>query len=395
MTSQQPESQPLPKCACGRTAKKSRLPTGWKRHQDTVYCDTCWRARYLLRAISLPVASPSDLTWKQLRDALKPLWVATTQACNWMTTELYVRDVRRGPNDTKLPPMKPVYLYPETRQKFPVLPSQTAAALEHAVTGKYRSRRYEVLWTARASLPSYSYPTPFPMHNQSWHAMLVEDRPVVNVLLGDGRVDLRLKSGSQFHRQMVAYRQLARGEAVPGELAIYQAGDALMVKMVAWLPRPEAAARRSGTLYVHTTKDHLLTAVNFKDERLWNYNGDHLRRWQAEHRRKLDRWAEDAKYENLPVPSFADRRERAVTKNRHRMQSATHEIAAQLAGYAARRRFATVEYDDHERAFCAQFPWARLASLVAEKLDALGIAFVKVATSGEADTENQGPLAES
>jgi hypothetical protein len=156
-----------------------------------------------------------------------------------------------------------------------------------------------------------------------------------------------------------------------------------MVKMAAWLPRPEDASKRSGTLYVRTAKDHLLTAVNGKDERLWNYNGDHLRRWNAEHRRQLQRWSEDAKYENLPVPSFAARREAASAKFHRRLQSAAHEIAAQLAGYAQRRRFATVEYDDGERGFCDQFPWARLVTLIAEKLDARSIGLVKVKNASD------------
>lgn len=390
----------VPTCECGRAAKKERLPAGWKRHQDRVWCDRCWRTRYLLRAISLPVASPLNLNWAELRARLKPLWVETTRASNWVMTELYRRDVRRQPTDTKMPPMQPVYLYPEVRVLFPNLPAQTVSSIEHTVTRKYRARRYEVIWTADASLPNHRYPTPFPVHNQSWHATLVDDRPVVSIRLGDERAELRLTSGPQFGRQLAAFRQIADGTAVKGELAIYQVRDysqpkakaILMVKLVAWLPRPATAGERSGVLRVHTAKEQLLNAVNMKDEKLWNYNGDHLRRWVAEYRRALDRWSEDAKYENRPVPSFAERRAAAVEKFHRRMQSATHEIAAQLAGYARRRHFASVEYDDRERGFCGQFPWAQLKQLVAEKLDALGIGFK--AANGGAEAEPAEPLAE-
>jgi hypothetical protein len=348
----------------------------------------------MLRAIVMPVASPGEMSWKELNEALKPLWAATTQVCNWMTTELYARDVRRQPGDDKMPSMKKEYLYPEARRKFPALPSHSVASLENAVQKKYRARRYDVIWRASASLPNYRYPTPFPATSQSWHAMLVEGRPIVSVRLGERRVELRLKSGPQFARQLAHFRKIAHGEAVAGELAIYQTGQALMVKMVAWLPRPEDASKRSGTLYVRTAKDHLLTAVNGKDERLWNYNGDHLRRWTAEHRRQLHRWSEDAKYENLPVPSFAARREAANAKFHRRLQSAAHEIAAQLAGYAQRRRFTTVEYDDGERGFCDQFPWARLVTLIAEKLDARSIGLVKVkGASNEGVQKNPESLA--
>jgi hypothetical protein len=68
-------------------------------------------------------------------------------------------------------------------------------------------------------------------------------------------------------------------------------------------------------------------------------NGDHLRRWGAEHRTQLQRWADDSKFEQRPVPSLAERCENAARKYRDRVDSATHEIAAQLAGYADRRHF--------------------------------------------------------
>jgi hypothetical protein len=88
-----------------------------------------------------------------------------------------------------------------------------------------------------------------------------------------------------------------------------------------------------------------------KDETLWRYNGDHVKRWHAEHARQLQRWSEDTKYENRSVPSFVAiaRRKAAVIKFRSRLDSATHEIAAQLAGYVERRHYAVVSYDDREK----------------------------------------------
>ena len=85
--------------------------------------------------------------------------------------------------------------------------------------------------------------------------------------------------------------------------------------------------------------------------------------------------ADDQKMEQRPIPSFAERRTAIVRKYRDRMDSATHEIAAQLASYAARRRFAVVRYDDTERKFCEGLPWYRLKLLIEEKCTALGIRF--------------------
>jgi len=143
--------------------------------------------------------------------------------------------------------------------------------------------------------------------------------------------------------------------------------------MVTWLPRKEVSEQESSTLTVRTASDKLLIAVNPRNEQLWVYNGDHLRRWSFEHRAQLQRWSEDAKYENRPVPCFSERRKMAARKYRNRMDSATHEIAAQLAGYAKRRHFSNVCYNDAEHVFCEGFPWFRLRQLIEEKLNAHGI----------------------
>ena len=84
--------------------------------------------------------------------------------------------------------------------------------------------------------------------------------------------------------------------------------------------------------------------------------------------------------------------ETAVRKFRDRMNSATHEIAAQLAGYAWRRHFAQVRYDDSEHSYMGDgFPWYRLRSLIAKKLDARGIA---QEASAQPAQETPAPLAE-
>ena len=82
--------------------------------------------------------------------------------------------------------------------------------------------------------------------------------------------------------------------------------------------------------------------------------------------------------------------ETAVREFRDRMNSATHEIAAQLAGYASRRHFAQVRYDDSEHSYMGDgVPWHRLRSLIAEKLDARGIA-LEASVQPAQETPNKG-----
>jgi hypothetical protein len=375
-------------------AGHARVPSGWHKRADVIYCPDCWKKRYLLRAVSVPVASPVNCSWEELRTDLKQGWRETTRASNWIMTELYARDVRRGESG-KMPALVRLYLYPELRREFPTLPPQTIASLEQSLTKKYRAARYAVIWTRSASLPSYRYPTPLPIHNQSWSIRLEDDKPILRMRLGESSRELRLKTGSQFHRQYRAIRLLARGEAIAGEAAIYQSGKSLMVKLVAWLPREESSpSSKPSTLRLRTTEHSLLVAVNLRDEALWTYNADHLRRWSAEHRKQLQRWSEDRKYEQRPVANFAQRLEAAAAKYRNRMNSATHEIAAQLAAYAARRHFTAVSYDDTEQGYLEGFPWFRLRALIQEKLEARGLQFEALAASGEAKPKDAEPLAE-
>ena len=81
----------------------------------------------------------------------------------------------------------------------------------------------------------------------------------------------------------------------------------------------------------------------------------------------------------------------AANKYRNRMSSAAHQIAVMIAGYAQRRKFAAVRYDDSMTDFCTGFPWFRLRELVTEKLDAAGIAFEHA--SGQAMEETAPALA--
>src|SRR5450755_2874047 len=150
----------------------------------------------------------------------------------------------------------------------------------------------------QSSLPVYRYPAPFAVPNQGWPLTLENERPVVSVRLGERRVGLRLKGSPRFHRQLGALRAIESGTAVQGELDLYQRGDDVLCKMVAWLPRDPGPKERVGTLFVRTTADAMIVALDRKGEKLWNYHGEQIPRWSAEHRKQLQRWADDSKAEH-------------------------------------------------------------------------------------------------
>jgi hypothetical protein len=180
-------------------------------------------------------------------------------------------------------------------------------------------------------------------------------------------------------RQLAAVQQMTAGSAVRGQLDIYRVGSfdikrrqRMMVKMVVWLPR-EAQQKRSGVVRVCTDHDSLIVVLSETNQPMWVYHADHVRRWAAEHERTLRRLAEDHKAEQRPVATFAGRRAALVERHRNRMRSAVQQVAASVAGYAARRRFAAVFYDDSIQDFCRPFPWFALRERLRAKLDEYGI----------------------
>jgi hypothetical protein len=384
------------RCGRARPTKPTKvgglkLPLGWKRADDNAICGECWNKAYLVRAFTVPVAAPLSGSWKELEADLKQMWIQTTAASNWMITECYARDVRRN-GESKMPPMPRIYLYPEARAKFPGLPPQTIVSLEQAVQRKYRTERYEVIWTCSASLPSYRYPQPFPQHNQTWSFEFnAQGQAIVSVRIGEKRWDLRLMGGARYARQTAGLKKLVQR----GELAIYRArAGTILCKLVGWLVRPPTARGQAGTLHVGTAADRLLVALDEKGGCVWSENCDHLKRWIAEHNRRLQRLSEDQKAAQRPDPSFAQRRTQAVEKQHRRVKSAIQEIAAHLADFVVRRKFARVVYDDSDRGFMGErFPYFHLAGQLAMNLDEKGIKFEHLA-SATADKRPPALLAE-
>ena len=391
-------------CVCGEEKEGSRLPRRWKRHKEGVWCPKCWGRCWTMRAVAVPVASPLSCSWEELRQKLRLAWSETTALANWCSTEYYVRDVRRSPHDEKLEPMPKIYLYPESAGIAPSLSSRTRSAICEQIRHKYRSERYELLWTHSVSLPTYRYPYPLPITGQAlkvYEHTEQDGRICVSIELPGGRTELLLRGGKEFRRQIRVLRQCFSGEAIPCEATVYRrrvngnghrngikerdsggqkAHYRVMVKIATWIPVIDAVA--SGTLRVRTAHDAMLVALNEKDERIWQWHADHVRRWYAEHKKVLQHWADDHKAEQRPTASFQSRRERAVKKHRNRIKTAVDTASKQLVSYARRRRFAMLSYDDSVRDWLEDFVWYELKQSIEQKCHANGIEFVHA--SGEA-----------
>ncbi len=418
-------------CSCCRKAspaKGSRLPRGWKRHEERIYCDECWHARYVMRAITIPVVRPlgEGIGWPDLREALDSAWAHITAAANWMTSEYYARDVKRDPSMEKMPPLPKIYLYPDATKRFPELPTQVVASLEQAVKRKWSAKRYDVVWTGAASTPNARYPQPFSNPSRAWSAQYVpagkdggDKVPAVSVTLLRGqRFLLQLRGGSEYARQLADFRAIVEGRAIQSELVLIRQRangsdrrsspgksrdgggqrfqTRLMCKIVGWFPRAPKKDR-TGTMFVRTDSESFLIALDMKQQKLRVWNCDHVRRWISEHTRQLNRWADDQKAEQRPVAKFQSRREASAIKFRHRIDSFVKETVAQVAGVADRMRFAEIKLDDTDRSyFGARFDWSGFLSRLKVKLDEMGIALTIMSgdASGKVPSKSPEPLAE-
>lgn len=404
---------------CGKKAKGKRLPPGWKRTGKTfATCRDCWRQAYLLRAVTFPVASPVGATWDELRAALDASWANSTGLANWAVTELAKRDVVRGPGDGKLPAMRPVYLYPEARRRFPAMDCQSVVAVLHAVEGKYRKARLDVVWRSAAVLPRHRYPVPYPVHNQGWSARYatpedpgVPDRsPLVRVRLQGKPFLLRLRGGHHYRRQLAAFAQIAGGQAVRGELALYRqrcsdgahrngtegrtpgggrhVSYRVMAKLVAWLPRDGRGPLKplAGQGELRTGGGAFLTAV-VDGREPWVLHADHVRRRVAAHRKFLDAISDDTKYEKRWPKrqrlQMNECRELRCEKQHSRLKSWNQQAARMAAEFLWRQGVAEVLYQDRDKSFAAEYPWHQLKGELARVCDEVGLLFTVVA-SGEA-----------
>jgi hypothetical protein len=401
-------------------AGEERLPKGWKRRGDETICGECWSKAFILRAITFPVASPVGLDWSAFRLLLATCWQQSTGLANWATTELAKADVIRDGSSVRMPAMPRLYLYPAARARFPAMTPSSVVSLLHAVEGRYRKARLEVIWRAAASLPRYRYPVPYPVNAQNWSVRWLSETervPIMELRLGDQRIALRLQGGHGLRRQLAGFAHLVDGTGIGCEAALYRQRASssdhrigiddrgpggrekihyrVMVKLVAWLPRvtPDQA---TATLDVRTSKDAFLVAeIDGRDP--WTLNADHVLRWITAHRRRLDRLSEDTKREKRWPQSaranIADYRERFVAAHHRRLDTWTHQASAMLVAYAQRQKVARLRYDDSER-ITSEFPWHQLAEKIRYKCDGAGITFAEVA-SGEVPEKKPEALADS
>jgi hypothetical protein len=380
---------------------KQRTPNGWHVHSERTYCNKCWHAAFIMRAITFPVAGPvSELdqkeAWQQLRQSLAKGWGQVTSLSNWLTAELYKQDTQRTPEQAKLAKMPSTYLYGEARERFPEIPSGLVPTIEQSVTAKYRAKRYDVIWLGEAQLPTYRYPVPYPVRKADWSAYYGTDNvPLISCNIAGTKFVLRLRGGKEFGRQLGAFAKLIKKEAIQSELAFYRqrvsessnrngqkdqgTQHRIMAKLCMWLPKVVSEKERSGKMVLKTDNDCLLYGVIEGRDQPWIINADQVKGWIAEHQRRRQRMSEDLKYEKRwpkeKREAMVEAQDKFCRKQRNRLDTFCRQVAASVAGFAARQHLATVVYDDSCSSYLSSFPWFDLKTKIEQKLTAINVEF--------------------
>lgn len=367
-------------CPCGATAPPGpRLPRGWKRLPSGPTCKRCLAARYLQRAVTIPIAGPVDATWIDFGAALREAWSATTACANWLVTELYVRDVRRQLGETTLAPMPHVYLYPEARAKFPQIAPINLTTILQQVERTYRKQRHELLWTGTRSLAVHRYPVPTPIHQQAWTLEAPDPgngSMTIRVRLGDRWWRLRLRNGREFAIHSERLTQLRAGVALSGAAALYairaHQGDHRhqetkqrgMLKVAGWFQRGNSAA--CGVQATMSTGRSDLLTLQIPSRPLIALHGDALRQ---------------------VIRGYTVRRHRGQRPDPIKMANRIKTICQQIAAEAARRLseagVSRVNYEDDERGFCDPFPWTKFRLWLQSAIEGQGMSWQSASTPVE------------
>ncbi|NDE15341.1 hypothetical protein EBZ80_10465 [bacterium] len=396
-------------CTCFVEAKTpNRLPKGWKKlPTGELYCKPCWRERFALRAVTIPVAGPVDGNWDDLRKALEVEWRAATRLANRLVTELASLDpaAQRKAGDEKIPSFKLPYLYPKARAWEPSLGTAATVAVLNTVGAKYNADRYDVWWRASKSLPNFQYPMPLPIGAANVKIDWLSDTervPVLTLRLNGERFKLRLRGGPDFRRQTEAVAKCIAGAAVLGEIAIYRKTafgshrpgalakapgggkgfqTTIMVKLPMWLPKNlSVKGDRVLELFTGGETSFLRAVLNGRED--WVLHGDHVKGWIAENDRRLQSFSDDQKYEvrvRAKDRNGINGRRKSVCKRfQDRMSDFLHQTTRQIVGYAERQEVAAVVFDATPgQDYFPHFPWFQFLGLLAQKLDEKGIPFTK------------------
>lgn len=394
-----------------------RTPKGWKNRGNSTYiCGKCWTSCRRIRATDFMVgAIVEGGTWSEFLTACRKAWHQAKCVLNWATNTLWASDVQRTPDMEKMPPMQAVYLYGIANEKglHQDVGATSRQSLFQLADQRYRKRRWDVIWNGEA-IANARNDQPFPLPSQNYKLLRGPDNQMrVQFTLGGTRWLIELNGGAMMGSRKADFQALINGDAEGGQMDLIETkvskgarrksgeqSDAVSgqkdtigvkVKISGWFPK-SPIKDLSGTLVVRTDQQAFIVATPDDGRReSWTLHGQHVARSVSRHRQWLQVQSDDRKFERRKPPRKASRYNRGTGRrcDNHQdvMKNWIHESTRQLTNVASRLRMACVMFSKDETGF-ESFPWHVWESTLANKLDAVGIAYVgskkdKPKSSGE------------
>lgn len=376
----------------------AKTPFSWKVLCGKLYCKSCKKANFVLRAISLPVSGPIDAEWKDIGPLFKRGWGDATKLGNFYLRELAKADKITA--DEKLPPYQKIDLYKIGRNVVPEFTPTSVVSVSNSAVALYVKNR-SLIARGQTSLPTFRYPTPIPIPAAAWKPEFLNETdqvPVVSLPLYGQRIRLKLRAGNGFRRNIDIFKKIVNGEIQTGEIEIVRQtanrGDHrtlladrepgggqkklsnVMIKIPVWLPKREQTNEEKKMFVTTDLKSFWIGSLY--DKECWRLNADHVRRWVRLNCISNSRLSDDQKAErgqNVMVKNF---RSKKSQKFHNRMHTWLHTAASILANFADRKHVTEIVYSDDEKGYFESFPWFNLKTILNQKLEILGVKLTDV-----------------
>lgn len=325
-------------------------------------------SEYYIRTLRIPVAEVLSGTkadfYRDLRESID----LATKTANRVLSLCMADDQAAFVKSDKISKAPKFYQYPVVSKDFAGA-SVICANLCRTMESKYIQNRFNII-RGKSSLPSERN-TPWPLLSNKGSRTFIRDSDKWSIKLFGQWWEVRLRAGSNYARHQKTLATLTDAQIRDSSIWIDRRGVAVIGIAVA-LPKKELVS--SGTLLVSTARDALLIAVKDTNDTPFTFNADHLKGWQAERSRRMQRLRQDRKA-GATRRYVGEQMKQVGRKYHDRMKSLCRESAAHVVKHAKRRRLSKIVFDGTIRSYCGDFPWFELRLSLQHACESAGIEF--------------------
>ena len=285
----------------------------WQEPKDYIFApDTICN----VFAITLPIAEPLNMDWKDVDARLNELFHQNDLFHNWALTTLFKHEPIRTRLDEKyVSPSKDSYnelqkkVYNDARKLFPLIPSPVVAStLKNKITKLFNKKKL-LVFLGRENQPYYKEGQPLEIPSSACDIKVLNTCGSISYVLeiiiscgkSNNRIQLRLAGGDNFGREHGNLKAIMEGTAKWGACALVRERvggvhhhtetlrddnknkykSAYKVKIVVKQPRPTLDKNNNKTMYVETQPDTFFT-IWVGGKKFQTYNADNINRWIEE-----------------------------------------------------------------------------------------------------------------